>query len=542
MLRKLLYTGSAALALMSVSSCTSDFEETNTNPNTLLVGQLQPYTVFEPNLYTAAKTPWTYYTWFWNDELAQYTAFSGGTTREEHRYKIGDSNWSSLWSQYCTRANNAQHMYELSVEHNVPATEAIALTLKVLFMSNLTDIFGDIPYKEAFKGRGTNDAIVNPRFEPQKEVYEDMFADLERANEIYATKPTFAKPSLDLMYAGDMTKWRKFNNSIYLRLLMRVSGRDEMNVGVKMTEILNDTKKYPVFTSNDDNACVKWTGINEYRSYFVNTTKSDFTTSAYHIAEQVIKMTVYKDVNGTERFWDPRLPIWAVSSDYGWKGAIAGCSPADRDKSNANAATLNYDVLARTDFPVMFMDMAEVDFIFAEAAMKGLIPGGEAVAKEYYEAGVTASMYRWAPEGAYNMSGSLANPITITQDDIEMYLAPKTDNPYTAVLAQYGFECGIGSWDSNDNKLELIANQKYLALFWVGMEAYHEIRRTGYPTLTIGNGTDYNNYQYPQRFAYCNSTVTSNRAEVEAALQRMGGSNDMKTPVWWSKKAITGNF
>ena len=62
MLRKLLYTGSAALALMSVSSCTSDFEETNTNPNTLLVGQLQPYTVFEPNLYTAAKTPWTYYT------------------------------------------------------------------------------------------------------------------------------------------------------------------------------------------------------------------------------------------------------------------------------------------------------------------------------------------------------------------------------------------------------------------------------------------------------------------------------------------------
>ena len=43
-----------------VSSCTSDFEETNTNPNTLLVGQLQPYSVFEPNLYTAAKTPWTY--------------------------------------------------------------------------------------------------------------------------------------------------------------------------------------------------------------------------------------------------------------------------------------------------------------------------------------------------------------------------------------------------------------------------------------------------------------------------------------------------
>ena len=68
MLKKILYTGSAAIALTAIAtSCTGDFEETNVNPNTLLVGQLQPYSVFEPNLYTAAKTPWTNYTWFWND-------------------------------------------------------------------------------------------------------------------------------------------------------------------------------------------------------------------------------------------------------------------------------------------------------------------------------------------------------------------------------------------------------------------------------------------------------------------------------------------
>lgn len=556
MLKNILYKGSLAIALSAIAtSCTGDFEEINTNPNTLLVGQLQPYSVFEPNLYTAAKTPWTNYTWFWNDELAQYTSFSGGTTREENRYKIGDSNWSSVWNQYCNRANNAQHMYELSVQHKVPATEAIALTLKVLFMSNLTDIFGDIPYKEAFKGRDTENPIENPRFESQKEVYEDMFADLEKANEIYATNPTFAKKELDLMYAGDMKKWQKFNNSIYLRLLMRVSGREEMNVGAKMTEILENSKKYPIIISNDENATVKWTGLNKYCSYFETTTKNDFTSSAYHIAQQVIKMTtVFAKMNGDGtstrvfqyddgtsdgvfRYEDPRLPIWAVASDFGWKGCIAGCNPADRGESNKNAAQLNFPVLARIDFPVTFMEFSEINFIAAEAAQRGLIPGGEAAAKQYYEEGIRASMHRWSPEGAFS-----ERPTEITEEQINFYLAAKNDPLYADDLKVMGLDCGLGSWDSNDNKLQLIAEQKYLALFWVGMEAYHEIRRTGYPILRIGDGTDYNDYEYPQRFGYCNTTVANNRAQVEEALARMGGANDMKTPVWWSQKAITGKF
>ena len=74
------------------------------------------------------------------------------------------------------------------------------------------------------------------------------------------------------------------------------------------------------------------------------------------------------------------------------------------------------------------------------------------------------------------------------------------------------------------------------------MGAYHERRRTGYPVLRIGDGTDYNDYEYPQRFGYCNTTVANNRAQVDEALARMGGINDMKTPVWWSQKAITGKF
>ena len=72
------------------------------------------------------------------------------------------------------------------------------------------------------------------------------------------------------------------------------------------------------------------------------------------------------------------------------------------------------------------------------------------------------------------------------------------------------------------------------------MEAYHEYRRTGYPVLTIGEGTTYNDNVFPTRLGYPNITILTNGANAEAALQEMGGENDMKTPVWWSKEAITG--
>ena len=85
----------------------------------------------------------------------------------------------------------------------------MALTLKVLFMSNLTDMFGDIPYSEAFQGREEG-GTKTPKYDSQQEVYEQMFADLEAANELYATQPTMLDGNLDGLYGGDMAAWRKF--------------------------------------------------------------------------------------------------------------------------------------------------------------------------------------------------------------------------------------------------------------------------------------------------------------------------------------------
>lgn len=516
-LNKIVKVGMVAMLL---SACTANFEELNTNPNKILLGDIKASGMFEPLLYNGANA-WLNYTWFWNNELIQFTAFTGGTTRLEHRYSISDANWQNVWDLYARYANNATHMNELAVTQEDISLEAISHTLRVLYMSNLTDIYGDIPYSQAFTTR-TDNVIVKPVFDSQKSVYEQMFAELEVANDIYATNPIFLKPSLDGMYAGSMEKWRKFNNSLYLRLLCRVSGRSEMNVGAKMTEIINNPADYPIFTSNADNATVKFSGTDPYRNEFATTTEGNFTSSGRKLSQQLIKMTVLTEA-GVQTYVDPRLPIIGKKNPTAsvnplniWIGTVAGCPENERVEVDRGTSWLNAAVFCRADAPGCFMDYAEVQFIFAEAALKGYIAGGEAAAKNYYTAAVTSSIQKWAPFGAFS-----ATPVTITDTDITTFLASS-----------------LGSWDLATNKEELIANQKFLALFWIGMEAYHEYRRTGYPVLTIGGGTEYNNYILPTRFAYPNTTMATNGDNAQEALTRMDGENDMKTPVWWSKEAI----
>jgi hypothetical protein len=521
-MKKAIYTISCSLILTLLSGCTSDFEEINTNPNTTTVGMVQASNMFEPILYNSANQ-WLERTWYYNNELMQFTAHTGGVTRREHLYFLEDSrDWYGFWNHYATYGRNLQHMYELAEAQDNKALMAIALTFKVLFFSNMTDMFGNIPYEEAFLGR-TPGGTITPKFNTQKEVYNFMFADLEAANDIYATNPVFSKPQVDGMYGGNMTAWQRFNNSLYLRLLCRVSGRQEMNVGTKMTEIVTNQDKYPIFTSNADNATVKFTGSDPYISNFGLQTESGFTSSGRKLTEQLIKMTVQTDGSGNQIYVDPRLPIIGkknpvVQSNPNniWKGTISGASEDQRAAADRGSSWLNFAVFGRRDAPATYMDYAEVNFILAEAALKGWIAGGEIVAKDYYEKGVTSSMLKWSEQGAYSET-----PTSISQADIDTYLASP-----------------LGSWDMAAEKKEAIGNQKYLGLFWVGMEAWHEYRRTGYPDLVIGAGTVYNDNVLPTRFGYPPITMSSNTANVTEALSDMGGPNDMKTPVWWSKEAI----
>lgn len=513
------------IAVLPFVSCTGNFDETNSNPNKITVasGKMSASAMFEPILYGGANYL-TYISWFWNDELIQHTANTAYTVRQEHRYYIGDSHWLSLWNHMASYGSNIHEMYRLATLQSNPALQAVSKTLYVLWMGNLTDMFGDIPYSQAYQA---TEGIKTPVFDSQKQVYQEMFADLEEANNIYATAPYVSSSlaSLDGMYSFNMVKWRKFNNSLYLRLLCRLSGRANTladsthTVAQKMQEIANDPVSYPIFTSNEDNATVHYSAIDPYYAQFdpKNITEADFT--AYRLTENTIRLMVVKGSDATvDAYVDPRLPIIGNKRpkyDY-WKGTVAGCVSEDQNTFDKGTSYLNYTTLARNNSDEFLMDYSEVLFILAEASLKGLISGGEEMARAYYEDAVKASMKKWSDFGA-----SVSPSYAISEDQILEFL-----------------QSDLGSWDENPNHEKLIMEQKYISTFWVGMESWNDYRRTGYPVLSIGPGCIFNDMVLPTRMGYPNTTIATNAINVAKALKNMGGENNMKTPVWWSKQAI----
>lgn len=517
----------AAGTILAGISCTANFEEINTNPNALVTGSVQARNMFEPLLYDGAKT-WDYYTFYWNNQLMQYAGFTG-TTREEHRYKIGDQDNNAWYTNFLGRwANNAHEMLTLARGEENAIFEAIALTLQAFYISNITDMFGDIICSEAFQGR---EGLIFPKYDTQQEVYEQIFEWLEAANEIYATGVNFltSEASLDIMYSGSGAAWQKFNNSLYLRLLTRVSGRTVMGSAAKIREIYENPSLYPIFESNADNASVKFTGTAPYINYFEAQGFNDNGfTNERRVAAQLIKMTVLTDASGAV-FEDPRLRIWCKKDgNNNWKGTVGGGSGAEWSANNSGTSKFNTGAFVRGDRAYVFMDYAEVEFIFAEAALKGWISGGVTAAKEHYEAAIRASIEKWGEEAPY---------AELSNDNVAPDVSEGRVADFLALPAVY--------FDENYSEsilTGLIGDQKYLALFWIGMEAWHECRRTGYPVLEIGNGASYNDFQLPKRFAYVVSAVGSNPTEAAIAIARIKGSDDMLQPVWWSREAIETGY
>src|SRR5690606_28446335 len=133
---------------------------------------------------------------------------------------------------------------------------AIALTMKSFLYSYLTDYFVDIPYSQSLKAE---DGILQPKFDSQETVYKGILEDLERANSLINIGEGLVFEG-DILYKGDMLKWKKFINSLRIRYYRRLSNRSEINSKQKIGEILSDPGKYPIFEGNEDSATLKYTG------------------------------------------------------------------------------------------------------------------------------------------------------------------------------------------------------------------------------------------------------------------------------------------
>ena len=487
------------LCLIVGSSCTTNFDEINKNPNQPEYGEINPINLLEL-LTMNASDRWLTHTYTLNGELIQYTV-SGTSNNAYHRFVIPNTTTAGMWSWYARLAATADEMERLAIKREDINCEAVAITLKVLFMSNLTDCFGDVPYSEAFGNiNGTHNN--KPKFDTQRDIYAKLFEQLEYANSIYNPSAAF-EASRDLLYNGDINKWKKFNNSIYLRLLMRLSNRDkEFNVSKKIQEIYLNRTVYPVFESNDDNATLYFDEVEPFVNCYGSYTQAAFGSSSRKACSTIIKM-----MSGPG---DPRTSIYFTMNGGAWEGRDSGM-PNTELETEGKISYLNYESLGQYQSPMSFMKYDEVLFIFCEAIYRGWIPGGEALGEEYYLNAIKSSIAYWS--------------------SIDPTNTPITDLTLNRFLGKVAYT----------HELETILNQKYIALFWTGFEAWHEYRRTGYPQLPMGAATS-NDHILPRRFCYPDNTTKVNFDNYNEAVNRLKteyyGGDYMKTPVWWSLNAI----
>ncbi|NEU07237.1 SusD/RagB family nutrient-binding outer membrane lipoprotein [Flavihumibacter sp. R14] len=474
-------SSAAIICLLSCLSfsCTKDFEEVNTDPNR--IESISPGTLLNPIIYNMASFNATRaddFTFHIMQVSLPFPSASGGV----HRYDISESAGNSTWNTYYRWITNIKEMKAAADKASDPNYQAIALTLNAWTYSLLSDAFGDVPMEEAARG---DEGIFRPAFNTQQQVYTKILADLETANSLFnATKPMIY--GTEILYGNNVTNWKRFCNSLHLRLLLRVSKRTEMDAFTKMAAIVNDPVKYPVFTKNTESAILQVTNVVPNVSPWGRAV--DFTT--FRAAGAFF-------IDNLNAFNDPRRALFntvARSSDgkttIGYRGIPSGFSGSDTQfsflPSNLNIA------LVTAPMKIVIMPYAEVEFIKAELAQKGKIAANP---QTHYELGVKAAIEQWG--------------------------GVMPANYFTTAAAAY------------DGTLERIMLQKYYALYFTDYQQWFEYRRTGFPVLPKNDGM-LNNKVVPVRFRYPTTTVTNNNENYQKAVASLGG-DDINTKVWWEK-------
>jgi hypothetical protein len=508
-LKNIKRTALLVAAMFSVTACDQGFEETNTNPNvpTIVTPDLLLASVIKTTLNDQVSEAWSI-----GNIVVQHTAKIQFVN--EDRYLWGERN--NIWNTVYGNMRNVQNIIDFA-EKSEPVQNnylGVALIMKSWMFSLATDAYGDIPYTDATKGK--TEGIYLTRYDPQETIYDGILADLERANEILGTSAETLGG--DLIYSGGsgaILKWRKLANSLRLRYLLRIS--DKRDVKAQMQTILDDPDANPIFTGNEDNAVLVYqaSAPNQWPLY---------TSRVGSFDEFRLSKTLGDVLAGLD---DPRLKVFARPTEKSvadGSPAIAGIPNGLEDTQalsynggpqNVSRVGLSFACLVCNDAgqpaPVanvargLLMTYAELQFILAEAREKDLITSGTAEA--YYTAGITANVAYYAN-------------IVPAEYGIDLTLP-----------ADYFTQTGVAYTGTQSEKLTMIGTQKWIALFFNGLEAWYDWRRTGIPALTPG-ASNLNDDKIPVRYIYPLSEQSLNGANRSDALARQGADN-INTRVWW---------
>ena len=210
------------ISTLCITSCTKDFKELSVNPNA--VDHALPQALLAPAITDIVAANMNRSQRIQN-ELMQVTVNMGDGEGKIFRYDIRKSEADYLYNNWYIDLTNINDVYKGGVETANNSYQGIALICRAWVFSLLTDTYGDVPYFEANRGK---EGLFTPKFDRQKDIYTDIFKQLEAANDLLKTGANIPAAS-DPIYGGVVANWRKFGNSLYLRLLLRLSAKAEID-------------------------------------------------------------------------------------------------------------------------------------------------------------------------------------------------------------------------------------------------------------------------------------------------------------------------
>ncbi|MCC9136384.1 SusD/RagB family nutrient-binding outer membrane lipoprotein [Pontibacter silvestris] len=352
---------------------------------------------------------------------------------------------------------------------------AVAKILQAYYMWHITDRWGDVPYTEALQGADN----FTPAYDTQEYIYNNLFTLLDEANEQIVS----GNISNDIIYGGDMAKWKKLGNTIHLLMALRLSEVDP----VKGQEEFNKALAAGIMTSNDDNLVFH---------HLANANNQSYWYSQWVTQNREWWALTETLVGEMKPVADPRLEVYGQPARK--TGEYIGLNFGETVNMNTEDYSLLGTAIYAQDAPVYLVTYAQALFAQAEAAKRGWITGGDAEAEAYYNEAVKQSVMQWtgSNEGAEEL------------------------------LSQPGIAYNPA------NAIEQIATQRWIHLFMHGYEAWAEWRRTGYPDNLVTPGGK----AVPRRQMYDALEASLNAANYNAALQRQfNGEDGLYGRVWWDQ-------
>ncbi len=407
-------------------------------PMKLILPSLQTSLAYDFGGNTAVRTTNIWLQYFDGVERQSYA---------EGIYTLTPSDVNNLWnSLYASEMMDAHTLILKAEDEGGVYFGGVAKVLMASALGLTTDLWGDIPYTQAFKGAESVEGL-SPEFDTQENIYTSIFALLDEAIADFESSENLIALSGDMIYNNDITLWKKAAYSLKARYKLNLALR---NGNAAYSDALALVANG--FESSADNMD------------FGFGTSSAEASPFFQFMEQRSDIRMSSTfVNALIADNDPRLPFY-VSADGG--GNYVGSDPGSQNTLASNPG----DFIAGMSSATVFMSYAELKFIEAETEYR---VGSPANALAAYKAAVAASLDQ-VTNGADNTAWLDANINVET----------------TATLT-----------------LDKILYQKRMAMFGTA-QAFSDWRRTGYPALSPVIGATSN--ELPRRFPYAQEEQTYN--------------------------------